>query len=297
MRETHKVVGEYSLAEDDVLGCRHFDDGIGRAAWPIEKHVAGGETLWRFLEPGTWYTLPYRCLVPRGVDNLLVAGRCLSADPMAFASARVIGPCMLAGQAVADRRPPAARPRRRRARRRRRRDPPRTRRARRPALKGSAVALGTFLLRCLCCLQERPQGNATAMLRRVAAELRKIGDEIWATEHRWSVFGLLDIGTRMTVIRLADGGLFLHSPTPLDAATRAAVDALGPVRCIVAPNYVHHLYVGDWKRAYPQALLLGAPGPRTRSAATSPATRSSARRRIRPTRRRSTRCCSAARRS
>ncbi len=101
VRETHKVVGEYSLAEDDVLGCRHFEDGIGRATWPIEKHVAGGETLWRFLEPGTWYTIPYRCLVPRGVRNLLVAGRCLSADPMAFASVRVIGPCMLEGQAVA----------------------------------------------------------------------------------------------------------------------------------------------------------------------------------------------------
>ena len=98
------------------------------------------------------------------------------------------------------------------------------------------------------------------MLRPVAAELRKIGDEIWATQAPMVVFGLLDIGTRMTVIRLADGGLFLHSPTPLDTAPRAAVDALGPVRCIVAPNYVHHLYVGDWKRAYPQALLLGAPG-------------------------------------
>ncbi len=101
VRETHKIVGEYTLTEDDVLGCRDFEDGIGRAAWPIEKHVAGGETLWRFLEPGTWYTIPYRCLVPRGIRNLLVAGRCLSADPMAFASARVIGPCMLAGQAAA----------------------------------------------------------------------------------------------------------------------------------------------------------------------------------------------------
>ena len=98
------------------------------------------------------------------------------------------------------------------------------------------------------------------MLRRVAAELRKIGDEIWVTERPMVVFGLLDIGTRMTVIRLADGGLFVHSPTPLDEPTRAGVDALGPVRCIVAPNHVHQHYVGPWKDAYPQALLLGTPG-------------------------------------
>lgn len=101
VRETRRVEGECRLAEEDVLGLRQFDDGIGRAAWPIERHVAGGETLWRFLEPGTWYTIPYRCLVARGIDNLLVAGRCISADPAAFASVRVIGPCMLEGQAAA----------------------------------------------------------------------------------------------------------------------------------------------------------------------------------------------------
>jgi hypothetical protein len=101
VRETRKIVGEYVLREADVLGLRKFEDGIGRSAWPIERHVRGGETLWRFLDPGTWYTIPYRCLVPKGVSNLLVAGRCLSADPAAFASVRVIGPCMLEGQAVA----------------------------------------------------------------------------------------------------------------------------------------------------------------------------------------------------
>ena len=101
VRETRRIEGEYQLAEDDVLSLRRFEDAVGRAAWPIERHVAGGETLWHFLEPGTWYTIPYRCLVPRGIDNLLVAGRCLSADPGAFASVRVIGPCMLEGQAVA----------------------------------------------------------------------------------------------------------------------------------------------------------------------------------------------------
>jgi glycine/D-amino acid oxidase-like deaminating enzyme len=101
VRETRKIAGEYTLREDDVLGLRKFEDGIGRSAWPIERHVRGGETLWTFLEAGTWYTVPYRCLVPRGFSNLLVAGRCLSAESAAFASVRVIGPCMLEGQAVA----------------------------------------------------------------------------------------------------------------------------------------------------------------------------------------------------
>jgi len=100
LRETRRVEGELELREEDVLGLRRFEDGIGRAAWPIERHVAGGETLWTFLEPGTWYTIPFRCLVPRGVSNLLALGRCVSADAGAFASVRVIGPCMLEGQAA-----------------------------------------------------------------------------------------------------------------------------------------------------------------------------------------------------
>jgi len=87
--------------DEVVLGGRRFDDGIGRAAWPIELHVDDGRTEWRFLDDGLWYGLPYAALVPRGVRNLLVAGRCLSATREAFASARVIGPCMAEGQAAA----------------------------------------------------------------------------------------------------------------------------------------------------------------------------------------------------
>jgi hypothetical protein len=101
VRETRRIAGEYALGADDVLGGRRFPDGIGRAAWPVERHVAGGETQWRFLEPGAWYDIPYRCLVPKGVANLLCVGRCVSADADAFASLRVIGPCMLEGQAAA----------------------------------------------------------------------------------------------------------------------------------------------------------------------------------------------------
>ena len=101
VRESRRIVGELVLTGDDVRGARRFEDGIGRAAWPIERHVAGGETHWHFLEPGAWYDIPYRCLLPRGIDNLLCVGRCVSADADAFASLRVIGPCMLEGQAAA----------------------------------------------------------------------------------------------------------------------------------------------------------------------------------------------------
>ncbi|MGH7895620.1 MAG: FAD-dependent oxidoreductase [Candidatus Binatia bacterium] len=101
IRETRRIDGSCKLTEDDVLGGRKFEDGIGRAAWPIELHVEDGRTEWRFLDDGLWYTVPYRALVPRGVRNLLVVGRCVSATREAFASVRVIGPCMAEGQASA----------------------------------------------------------------------------------------------------------------------------------------------------------------------------------------------------
>jgi hypothetical protein len=69
-----------------------------------------------------------------------------------------------------------------------------------------------------------------------------------------------DFSTRMTVIRLADGGLFLHSPVRLTEGLRAEIDTIGPVRAIVAPNKTHHLFAGDACAAYPQARLYGALG-------------------------------------
>ncbi len=101
VRETRRIVGRYQLAEADVLGGRKFEDGICRSAWPIELHVTGGETMWKFLDQGLYYTVPYRCLVPQRIDNLLVAGRCIAAKREAFGSVRVIGPCMSEGQATA----------------------------------------------------------------------------------------------------------------------------------------------------------------------------------------------------
>jgi len=69
-----------------------------------------------------------------------------------------------------------------------------------------------------------------------------------------------DFSTRMTVIKLTDGGLFLHSPIRLDGGLRAELDGLGEVRAIVAPNKAHHLFAGDACVAYPNAKLYGALG-------------------------------------
>lgn len=89
--------------------------------------------------------------------------------------------------------------------------------------------------------------------------LEGLTEDLW-TEQRPLRFLGLETGTRMTVVRLASGGLFVHSPVALDAPLRAAVEALGPVTAIVAPSRFHHLYVGAWAEAYPDASLSGCPG-------------------------------------
>ena len=89
--------------------------------------------------------------------------------------------------------------------------------------------------------------------------LRALAPDLWVAERPLKL-PVGDIGARMTVIRLPDGGLFVHSPVRLDESTRRALDALGPVRAVVAPSKVHHLFVGDFASAYPDATFHGAPG-------------------------------------
>jgi hypothetical protein len=89
--------------------------------------------------------------------------------------------------------------------------------------------------------------------------LDRLADGLWAVKRPFRTMGLA-MASRMTVVRLEDGGLLLHSPAPPDPDVRAAVDGLGPVRHLVAPNQMHHLFCGDWQAAHPQARLWGAPG-------------------------------------
>ncbi len=102
VRETRRIIGDYQLTERDVLDCASFDDTIGVNAWMIEEHVAGDIKLkWQDI-PGSrgFNHLPYRMLLPRQVDNLLVAGRCGSMTHMGQSAARVSGGCFVMGQAA-----------------------------------------------------------------------------------------------------------------------------------------------------------------------------------------------------
>ncbi|MES2315963.1 MAG: DUF4336 domain-containing protein [Pseudomonadota bacterium] len=89
--------------------------------------------------------------------------------------------------------------------------------------------------------------------------LEQIAPDLWHAGHAFKLGGAT-VTTRMTVVRLADGKLWLHSPVPLSAPLRAQLDALGEVAYIVAPSKMHHLYLSACAAAYPSAQLFGAPG-------------------------------------
>ena len=89
--------------------------------------------------------------------------------------------------------------------------------------------------------------------------LQPFGEDIWIADGPVTATGGFRYGTRMVVIRLSDGGLFLWSPIPLSEPLRARIDDLGEVRHLVAPNALHHLFLGDWRRAYPAARLYAPP--------------------------------------
>jgi hypothetical protein len=102
MRETRRVHGDYRLTRDDVLGARRFDDQIGLCGTPIEDHHGAGPTgtTWEYLPDGETVGIPLRTLIPRDGYNVLMAGRCFSADHDAQASVRSMAQCMVMGQAA-----------------------------------------------------------------------------------------------------------------------------------------------------------------------------------------------------
>lgn len=94
--------------------------------------------------------------------------------------------------------------------------------------------------------------------------LAAFGEDIWLADGPTTAVAGFHYPTRMAVIRLEGGELFVWSPTALSDELRAAVDALGQVRYLIAPNSLHHLFLAEWRSAYPAARLYAAPGLRQR---------------------------------
>jgi hypothetical protein len=94
--------------------------------------------------------------------------------------------------------------------------------------------------------------------------LKQFGEQIWIADGTETDVVGFRYPTRMVVVRLGDGGLFLWSPVSYTEALGAEVSALGEVRHLVAPNSLHHLFLSAWRQAFPQARLHAAPGLRPR---------------------------------
>ena len=101
VRESRKLKGEHILTVDELKNCVMFDDAIALGNYDIDIHnPEGAGTSHYYFEPGEYYSIPYRSLLPKEYDNLLVGGRCISATHEAQASIRIMPICATTGQAA-----------------------------------------------------------------------------------------------------------------------------------------------------------------------------------------------------
>ena len=102
VRESRRILGEHVLTQEEMIACTKFEDSVCVCNYDIDIHNPDGAgTSHRYFGPEEYYTIPYRCLVPKDTDNLLVAGRCISATHEAQASLRIMPTCCTLGEAAA----------------------------------------------------------------------------------------------------------------------------------------------------------------------------------------------------
>lgn len=101
VRETRRIDGQYALSMDDVVHGRRFEDVIARSGYPIDIHDPSGKNVTAaWIDGDGAYDIPYRCLLPKQIDNLLAGGRCISTTHEALATTRLTPSCMATGQAA-----------------------------------------------------------------------------------------------------------------------------------------------------------------------------------------------------
>lgn len=99
LRESRRFKGLYKLSKQDVVSGASFPDGIGKGGYSIDIHDKDGASI-TLIGISSPYDIPYGCLVPEKTDGLILSGRCISVDPDAFGSTRVMGTCMAVGEAA-----------------------------------------------------------------------------------------------------------------------------------------------------------------------------------------------------
>ncbi len=101
VRETRTIEGLYQIADADVHAGRKFEDAVGQVCFPVDIHDPGsGQATFHEIGDDGAFDIPYRALVPRGVDNVLVGGRCISATSFAHGATRNMAPCLVSGEAA-----------------------------------------------------------------------------------------------------------------------------------------------------------------------------------------------------
>ena len=100
VRESRRATGVCELTKDDFLKGAAFDDGVASTSWPMELRERATGPRWQFPETPRAAQIPLRSLRHRDVENLWIAGRCISASHEAQASIRVIGTCLATGEAA-----------------------------------------------------------------------------------------------------------------------------------------------------------------------------------------------------
>jgi len=101
VRETRRVMGDYLLTKDDVVSGRKFpDSAVAKGAQHVDIHQSGTTQIRIPIANGGSYDIPFGCLLPLGLKNVMVAGRCLSATREGMGTARTMGPCMAMGEAT-----------------------------------------------------------------------------------------------------------------------------------------------------------------------------------------------------
>lgn len=101
IRESRRIMGDYLFTVEDYLARKSFDDEIGRDCYWVDCHGKHDSVVTNSVhyEPGESHGIPWRCLLPKNTDNLLVAGRCISVERMALAALRVMPNCLVEGEA------------------------------------------------------------------------------------------------------------------------------------------------------------------------------------------------------